>query len=211
MEEIRKELIEKIGQLYQRYGIKSVTMDDIAGELGISKKTLYKYFIDKADLVKKIVLHSIDEQKECFCQIADKKYNSIEILYEISKYVSKLLNNMNPSTTFDLKKYYPEAWKLLIEHKKNHIFNSIKLNIQKGINEGLYRADLKIDLIATIYVSRTEKVLNVEEYNGETKYSSSEIFEEMLKYHIRGIATPKGLKYYEDILFKEKNKKSKIN
>jgi len=121
-------------------------------------------------------------------------------------FISKLLKEMNPSISFDLKKYYPEAFKVLIDHKKNHIYNNIKQNIEKGIKEGLYREGLKVDIIATLYVLRTEQVLNIDEYNENVKYTSSEIFEELLEYHIRGIATPKGLKCFEEILMSEKNK-----
>ena len=121
MDKMRIELIEKISLLYQKYGIKSVTMDDVATELGISKKTLYQYFDDKAGLVKDIIHHYVNYQNKAFEEISDKNLNSIELIFEISKFVSKLLKEMNPSITFDLKKYYPEAWKLLIDHKTNHI------------------------------------------------------------------------------------------
>jgi TetR/AcrR family transcriptional regulator, cholesterol catabolism regulator len=206
MEKMKKELIKKISLLYQKYGIKSMTMDDVANELGISKKTLYQYFADKAELVKEIVSDTISEQACMFSELSDKRLNAIEVLYNISMYVSKFLNEMNPSISFDLRKYYPEAWEILGNHKKNHIYNSIKVNMQKGINEGLYRPELKVELIAAIYVLRTEHVLNFEPYEDDKEYTSSEIFEELIEYHIRGIATPKGIKCFEEILKNKKNK-----
>ena len=206
MEKIKVELIEKISPLYQKYGVKSFTMDDVANSLGISKKTLYQHFEDKADLVKQIVLHTVQEQEGQFVNLVDKKYNSIEVLYKISMFVSKLLREMNPSISFDLKKYYPNAFQILIDHKKNHIFSNIKQNIEKGIEEGLYRPELKVDLIAASYVIRAEQVLNLEDYYENAKYTSSEVFEELLEYHIRGISTEKGIKCFEKI---QKNEKSK--
>lgn len=179
-------------------------MDDVATELGISKKTLYQHFADKADLVKEVVLHSISSQNQFIENISCKKLNSIELIFEISKYVSLLLKEMNPSITFDVKKYYPEAWKILIEHKTNHIYNNIILNINKGISEGLYRNDLRVELVAMLYVFMINDTCNKEDFEGTSKYSSSEMFEEIVKYHIRGIATPEGLKCFDEILKKEK-------
>ena len=191
------ELIIKISQLYLKYGIKSVTMDDVSRHLCISKKTLYQYFKDKDDLVKKVVTFYLANQ-ECEEQsLHNEKYNAIDILLVISKYLANKIKEMNPSVNYDLQKYHPESWKILAEYRHNHVYEQIKQNMIDGIKQGLYRKDLKIDLIATFYLFRTEKAMD-DNFFQIKDYSFEEIFNNMFIYHIRAIANEKGLKYLEE-------------
>jgi TetR/AcrR family transcriptional regulator, cholesterol catabolism regulator len=198
MENVHTEIIEKVSHLYQKYGIRSVTMDDVARELCISKKTLYQFIVDKEDLVEKVVNHYIDQQKMHFESIKAQRMNAIDVIMEISQHITLFLSNLNPSLTYDLRKYYPSAWKLLMEYKMDHIYNSAINNITRGISEGLYREDLNPEIIAAIYVSRIEYTME-QDLAKKTSFSPSEFFQEVFKYHIRGIASKKGLEYLEKI------------
>ena len=191
-----KVLLEKISHLYIKYGIKSVSMDDIARELGISKKTLYLYFKDKNDLVFQVVAYHIKNQNDYFCLIAEQKLNAIDVLLDVSKRVIMFMETFNSSIRYDLQKYHPEVLKIFTEHRRDHILKNIKNNILKGIEEGIYRNDLIPDVIANLYVTRIDLMFNNDALP-ENQFTFSMIFDEMFKYHIRGIASKKGIEYYE--------------
>lgn len=189
-------MIEKITELFLKYGVKSLSMDDIAKELGVSKKTLYIHYKDKKDVVMQSVLHSIqDQQCKMASIIKENSFNAIDILFFVNKQLYDSLKNMNPNINFDLYKYYPEAYSLMNEHRKKHIYEKILINMEKGIKEGLYRDDFNIDVIAKLY---EEQVNNLSLWGKDTlNVSFDVILETVFVYHIRGIASQKGLEYLE--------------
>ena len=136
------EIIVSISTLFMKYGIKSVSMDDVSRELGISKKTLYQYFKDKDELVTKVVEHHAELLSGEMFKMVSENANAIEQLLQVSKFVSQYLKNINPSVTYDLKKYYPQIWKNVNLNNRDYIFNQIKQNMINGIKEGLYRSDI---------------------------------------------------------------------
>src|SRR5665811_2127221 len=105
-----KNILLKVRELYMKYGIKSITMDDVARELGISKKTLYQYVTDKDDLVRKFVDYEIDQKQDEVIRCFNIRFNAIEELFEISFFMNKMMRNQNPATEYDLKKYYPNHY-----------------------------------------------------------------------------------------------------
>ena len=195
MEEKIRTILQQVSDLYLKYGIKSVTMDDVSRELGVSKKTLYECFKDKNDLVKCFLDFHMQKIRIVFEQEANEG-NAIDHLMNINRIITKFLTDFNQSVHYDLQKYYPEIFKSLFEYKRVHMFNSVKENIIRGMKEGLYRADLKPELIAQIYVSRVEASLDVD-FLRNKDYTSNELFTEMFIYHIRGIASKKGIEYFE--------------
>ena len=190
------EIIVSISTLFMKYGIKSVSMDDVSRELGISKKTLYQYFKDKDELVTKVVEHHAELLSGEMFKMVSENANAIEQLLKVSKFVSQYLKNINPSVTYDLKKYYPQIWKNVNLNNRDYIFNQIKQNMINGIKEGLYRSDINIDIITHFYLFRME-MSQTYEMIVENKYSYEEIFNTSFNYHIRGIANKKGLEYLE--------------
>lgn len=191
------EIIVSISTLFMKYGIKSVSMDDVSRELGISKKTLYQYFKDKDELVTKVVEHHAELLSGEMFKMVSENANAIEQLLKVSKFVSQYLKNINPSVTYDLKKYYPQIWKNVNLNNRDYIFNQIKQNMINGIKEGLYRSDINIDIITHFYLFRME-MSQTYEMIVENKYSYEEIFNTSFNYHIRGIANKKGLEYLEN-------------
>jgi TetR/AcrR family transcriptional regulator, cholesterol catabolism regulator len=196
MEEKVNEILQKVSELYFKYGIKSVTMDDVARELGISKKTLYENFIDKNDLVGKFLEFHIQKIRCVFEQEKEDDGNAIDHLLFISKIMRNFLQEMNPSVHYDLQKYYPAIFKSLFEYKRNNMLNSVKQNIIRGMKEGVYRKDLNPDIIAHIYVNRVEASMDAD-FLKTNDFTSSELFSEMFTYHIRGISSKKGIEYFE--------------
>lgn len=203
MEEKFKDIIEKVLQLYLKYGIKSITMDDVASKLSISKKTLYQFVKDKADLVDKAVSHQLNIHRCEMQNLETKNLNAIDILIQASKFVGEQYQNINPSVSYDLQKYYPSSWNRIVEYRRNHIYENIQTNMLQGIEQGLYRSDLNVDIISYSYVLKMEEVFLRPDDDFLKKYSSDEIFKTLFHYHIRGIANKKGIEYYENKLKNE--------
>lgn len=167
-------------------------MDDVARELGISKKTLYQFVTDKDDLVGKFIDNEIELRLEEVCKCFKIGFNAIEELFEISIFMNKLMRNQNPATEHDLKKYYPNHYQRTLQSRREGMYSYILLNLRKGKKEGLYREDLDADVIAKLYLSRSENIQFNELFTIE-EFASLKLFIELLNYHVRGIATEKGI------------------
>ncbi len=197
------EILLKVEELFLKYGIKSVTMDDVARELGISKKTLYQYVDDKADLIKKVMEFELDKNKECYLSLISRGRNAIEELFEVHKYLGEQIKRFSPSFAYDLKKYYPEILKHVHQVQRENMTDVLLENIRKGKKDGLYRAELKEEVIVKIQVSRIESLHEDNLFTIED-FTSGKIFREFFIYHIRGIANEKGIAILEENLNKLK-------
>jgi TetR/AcrR family transcriptional regulator, cholesterol catabolism regulator len=195
-----EELTRKISDFFMRYGIKSVTMDDLSRELGISKKTLYHFFNDKEEVVRQVVTQMIDGQKCGIDQMLDQQgMNAIDHLLNMSRFIASHLKTVNPAMTYDLKKYYPGVWEEMVDFKRQNIYDYIMDNIRLGISEGLYRDDINYEIIAKAYVSRLEMYSRGEMQDLE-KFSFDEIFNTLFIYHVRGISNHKGIEYLDILM-----------
>lgn len=184
-------------RLFMKYGIRSISMDDIAKELGISKKTIYQYVANKTELVEKVLAY-MAEQEKIVCMDGDRsKMNAIDILLAVSRNVSRQLKEFNPINAFELQKYYPVIFREFVIRKRDHVFMQIKQNFEQGIAEGLYRDDLNIELVARLYIQKLEDVHN-REFLESVNFGFEKVFEVMFDNHIRGIANAEGLAYYEN-------------
>ena len=199
MNEEFKNIISRVTDIYYQYGIKSVTMDDIARELGMSKKTLYKYISNKDELVEYCV-NSLLEKRNCaFKEIEEEKLNALEELFLVNEHIVKMLKNYNPATEYDLKKYYPHLYDKLRKYRRTNMYEAVKNNIIKGKQEGLYRKDLNEDIISRVHVSRVENSYANEMF-GIDELTSWKFVREMFTYHVHGIANEAGIKiFYEKL------------
>jgi AcrR family transcriptional regulator len=175
-----------------KYGIKSITMDDVARELSISKKTLYQYITDKDDLVGKFIENEIELRFEEICKCFKIGFNAIEELFEISFFMNRMMKDQNPTTEYDLKKYYPHHYQKTVKARREGMYKYVLQNLKKGKEEGLYREDMDVEIIAKLYMSRSENNHFNELFTNE-EFTSIKLFIEILTYHIRGIATKKGI------------------
>ena len=194
-----EDIIVKSHNLFMKYGIKSVTMDDVARELGISKKTLYLHVKDKNDLVEKMFEFEKDCAHKKFEFLESNDFNAIDQLFEADKMFLMLLKDHNPAAFYDLKKYYPVIYTKLTQIRRTRISDFFRGNIAKGISEGLYRPELNGEIIAKLHVSRIEGVIDGDVLTVE-EFTSGKWIKELLSYHIRGLATPKGIEYFESKL-----------
>jgi len=188
------QIIDESAKVFMRLGIRSVNMDDIAQHLRISKKTLYQFVKDKNELVSRVVGHICSHHNTRITEICERSYNAIDESFEISTFVASQVGEMHPSIHFDLQKYHPEAWALLQSTEREDIYECVTANMRKGVEEGLYRDDLNIDVVARIYISRFDVAFDGELFP-KVKYRFDEVIWEMFRYHIRGIASDMGLKY----------------
>jgi len=188
-----QDILEKVSALYRKFGIRSITMDDVAREIGISKKTLYLYVTDKTDLVKRVVEHVGHCNFESLANKYDPEKNAIEDLIEVSIRVNSLMKSYSPSYYYDLEKYYPDIFRDLMVARRKIMYESMLENIRKGKNEGLYRNELDEEIIAKLHLLRIEN-LQENEIFSEEEIRSTKFFREMFVYHIRGLATDKGIR-----------------
>ncbi len=196
MEEQEKDIIHGALGMFNKFGLRSVTMDDVARELGISKKTIYKYFENKADLIQKSVQTVHDAIEETLMAIHNKSTNPIDELVEIDSVVCEIMKRHNPSLRYQLQKYYPRTYNYLYEGRHKLIHKMIRENIEMGQKGGWYREDASKEVISFLYCAKVETIPEEE----EEIFASFEmpfIMNQALIYHIRGLATAKGLEYLE--------------
>jgi len=197
MNEEKLNITIKSAELFMKYGVRSITMDDVAKHLGMSKKTIYKHFADKTDLIKTCVDYNIEHHSQCIKQKYNSDENAIDVLLSVHKMVNTMLKNINPSFEYDLEKYYPEIYLMIKEKRAENMISSISKNLEKGQKEGLYRANMDIEIITKLFVSNMESFHLSRHFTQEYLYSSK-VFQEIFNYHIHGIASNKGIKYLND-------------
>jgi TetR/AcrR family transcriptional regulator, cholesterol catabolism regulator len=194
-----KSILTKVGCLYKKYGIKSVTMDDVSRELGISKKTLYQYVTDKNELVSLVIDLEIDYHVNNFDKVFNQGLNAIDEIFEVHKILHQMIREHNASEEYDLKKYYPDQYQKILTVKRDQIYSHSMTNLKKGKKEGLYRPEIKEEIIAKIQLIRILSTIDYQIFT-EEELISPKSFLEVFVYHIRGIATDKGLKILENKL-----------
>lgn len=193
------EFLEQALLVYMRLGIKSITMDELARQLGMSKKTIYTFVKDKNDLVEQCI-QLAQKGEECeIMEISKSQENAIDELLTIGELVATRLRNVHPSIFFDLQKYHPKAYNMMNCHRDELIIQSVVSNFKKGKQQELYRDNLDENIIAKMYLSFIDLLFRGEVFPS-TQYSFIQVYTEYFRYHIRGIASDKGLTYLQKIM-----------
>ncbi len=193
----KKEILDKVCYLYKNYGIKSITMDDAARHLGISKKTLYQHFSDKTQLVKEAVLAEVSSRLDKLAILNRQQTNAIEDLLDYYKIQLNLILDYKPNFIYDLKKYYPDIYENYVKIKRENILKSTRQNLEKGKKEGLFRKELDVDIISRLLLMRIEGMIHSGIFNTQ-ELLSPKVFTELFYYHIYGIVSEKGREYFEN-------------
>lgn len=204
--EIKERIIAKAREQFFRYGVKSVTMDDIARELGISKKTIYQHFEDKDAIVHQLMMAEMANDKCEWDELDASSDNVIEKIVKSMDIISQAFAEINPSTLFDIKKYHPKTWQLFQEHKQNFIMESIRKELLEGIEQGFFRADIKVEILVRMRLEQIEIGFDPQLFP-PNKFSLIEVELTMLDHYIRGILTPKGLEVYQEFMLNALNNK----
>ncbi|MCD6347767.1 MAG: TetR/AcrR family transcriptional regulator [Bacteroidales bacterium] len=199
MEVKLEQILSRVYDLYNMYGVKSVTMDDVARELGISKKTLYQHVKDKAELVELVMSRNSMMHRSKIKEITKHNSNAIIELLEVNQYMSIMLKDHNPTLDYDLKKYYPEIYIRLKHEIRKHMHNSIKNNLLRGQQEGLYRKEMDTDIISKLHITRMDIKYTTETFTLE-ELTSERVIREIFIYHLYGISNENGVKILNDKL-----------
>ncbi len=189
---MKDKIIEKATEMFINLGFKSVTMDDIAHEMGISKKTIYGNFNNKTELVRDTVMSVFDDINHGIDCICDLDKNPIEELYEIKKFVSLYLKDEKASPQYQLQKYYPDIFNEFKEKHYSKMSMCTVNNLKKGVEQGLYRSNLDVDFVSRIYFVGMTGIKD-EVLFPPNQFPKIRIIEEYLEYHLRGIVTREGL------------------
>ena len=201
-------ITKRVLPLFIRYGIRSVTMDDIARELGISKKTLYHAFKDKDDLINRVIDFDMAQSRTFMEEVHQSESNAVQELFMVNRKIHSVRSNYSPSFYYDLKRYYPESYRRWIEDKRNNMYNVITGNLRKGKQEGVYRAEIDEHIIGRLHMARVE-MLDGNEIIEENERLSSKFIQEVFTYHLHGICNAQGLKYLSEEKDKSENNKEK--
>jgi TetR/AcrR family transcriptional regulator, cholesterol catabolism regulator len=199
-----RNLLEKVEELFQKYGLRSISMDDIARDLGISKKTLYGYVSNKAELIDAVIGMRRDLVCDFMVKTLGTENNAIDELLKISQILNSTHDSFNTMMVFDLEKFYPELYVKYREEKFSTVHKFIIQNLDNGIREGLYREDLDTNLVASLYIKKMENVRD-DEFFRDLNVNFEHVFKVMFENHIRGIANEKGIEYFEHIKDNYKN------
>ena len=190
---MREKIIHKSAELFLTLGFKSVTMDDIAQEMGISKKTIYVHFANKTKLVEAVTFELFDTICDGIDGICEASNNPIEELYDIKMFVMHHLKNEKSSPQFQLKKYYPQIHDVLKFKQFEKMHESVKESLQKGVDTNLFRSNINVDFISRMYFNGMMGIKDDAIFPKEI-YTMEYLMESYLEYHLRAIVTDNGLK-----------------
>jgi AcrR family transcriptional regulator len=189
---MRDKILTGATDLFLNYGFKSVTMDDIANALGVSKKTIYQHFDNKTKLVEASTMYAFQFISQGINQICSLEKNPIEEIYSIKKFVSEYLKDEKSSPQYQLQKYYPKIFKNLKEHQFCVMQECVTDNLNRGVELGLYRNTIHVDFISRIYFNIMLAIKDKDLFPDD-KFSMNMLMNNYLEYHLRGICTPKGV------------------
>jgi TetR/AcrR family transcriptional regulator, cholesterol catabolism regulator len=196
---------QKAHSLVMQYGIRSVSMDDIATALGMSKKTIYQYFADKDELVEAVIVDTIKENQDCCMADKSKAKDAVHEVFLAIEMVQEMFQNMNPTVVYDMEKFHPKAYNHFLQHKYNFLYKVIKENIERGIKEELYRADIDVDVMVKVRLECMMLAFNQQLFP-KGKYSFVYVETQLTEHFLFGLASQKGhkliLKYQQERLKK---------
>lgn len=175
-----------------RFGVRSVSMDDVARETSISKKTLYQCFRDKDDLVRRTLSTHLDAMEQKIESVMASIEDPIEQLEAIAGFVLEHNKEINPSLLYDLRKYHPDSFQLFSQSREIVFRKHIRQNLERGVTLGLYRSDLDIDIISRLYLGSVANLLNPEVFPDPDPPFEAR-YRELIRYHLHGVASAKGI------------------
>ena len=189
---MKDKILETSNELFLNLGFKSVTMDEIASKLGVSKKTIYKYFANKTELVAAVTHYMFDTVSCGIDGICELKMNPIEEIFSIKRFIMQHLKDEKSSPQYQLQKYYPKIYASLTQKQFDVMQVCVLNNLKKGIEIGLYRNNIDLEFTSRIYFNGMVGIKDKDLFP-LTNYSMNTLMNHYLEYHIRGIATEKGV------------------
>ena len=190
--ETKGRIIEGAAQLFFAYGIRNVSMDDIAKHIGMSKKTIYQYFTDKDDLVHQFMEVGVNEQMCEMREVAESSENVVEELHKAMLKTRDMFHQINPLMLFELKKYHPKAWEIFNQCKDGEMKAHLIDTLRKGIKEGVFRSDIDVEVLAKMRVEQSQLIFDPKIFP-PTQFNVAEVSVQLFEHFVYGIITLKGL------------------
>jgi len=195
----KERILEKATDLFMRYGIRSITMDEIAAQLGISKKTIYQYFTDKDAMVEAVVNDEMTTNEDDCRGYSKEAENAVHEIFLAMDGMQEMMKTMNPQLMYDLEKHHPIAYKRLKQYKYQFLFTVVKENLDRGSAEGIYRTGLNIDLVTRHRIESAFMPFNPEAFP-PNKYPMNQTCQELAILFLYSICNEKGKKLIEKYL-----------
>ena len=186
-------ILKSAEELFFRYGVKSVTMDDIATHLGMSKKTIYNFFKDKDELLSEFAKTFVDRNSGAFEHVCKSANNAIDEIFCVMKHLRSMMQQMNPKLFYELQKYYPQAWQQLRDFREKHVAEMIQKNLERGIKQGVYRSDINIIILAKLRLEEIDMAMNNNLFPID-KFDIAQVQITLFEHFLYGICTLKGHK-----------------
>lgn len=197
--EQQEKWLKRVEDMFFRLGVKSVTMDDVAQELGISKKTLYQFVENKDDLVGKVMERHLEYQCRVDGQLHARASDAIDEMVLVFRQLMTDIQKMKPNVVRDLQKYHRETWEKLQYFQRDYIFTLVLANLQWGRNEGLYRANLNLEITAKLYTAANYTIFD-DFFFPKPPYSFEQLLKEHITNYLYSIVSDKGRTVLEDKL-----------
>ncbi len=178
-------------ELFLKYGVRNVTMDDLAQQLGVSKKTIYASFQNKREIVIAVANEFFRLEKERSEELSKQSQNAIDELFRIVSWSLNVLKKISPNLIFEIRKYYPEAWLVFDAFHRGYVLDKIKQNLEQGIMEGLYREGLHVEIVASLRVLQIEATLH-SDFFPVSKFDPATVQVEVFELFMRGLVSDKG-------------------
>jgi AcrR family transcriptional regulator len=194
--DIKGKILKGADELFTKYGVRSISMDDIARHLTVSKKTLYQHFADKEDIVTLACKTHIDRHVVEFEEIRNTAENAIDELAKLSMSLKRNMQNMNPSLLFDLQKYHPKAWGVWVNHKNKFIHASVVRNLKQGMEEGYFRPELDPEVIGAVRLEMIQLAFDEDIFPRE-RFRLPDVQMQIFDHFVYGLVTDKGRKLYQ--------------
>jgi TetR/AcrR family transcriptional regulator, cholesterol catabolism regulator len=196
MDEIKLKIILAANELFMKYGIRSVTMDDISRHLGMSKKTIYQSFSEKDELVRAVNKLHQDLWESESCNVVASTSNAIDELIQFSIIFRKAISTMNPSVMHDMFKYHRSTWEDWIRYKRETLRKRVMDTIQRGQKDGTFRMDINVEVLAIMRIEQVDLAFNDQLFPAD-KFSFEEVQMQLFDHFIYGCLTPQGVELYE--------------
>jgi AcrR family transcriptional regulator len=194
--DIQERILDTAFSLFCQFGTRSITMDDIAQRMGVSKKTLYAHFADKDELVGHAITRYLNNLDQECLENQDKAANAIDELFLVMKMLDQSFRNMNPIILFDLQKFHAKAYQIFQDYKNNNLKKTVRQNLERGVREGLYRADFDLEIM-TQYRLATSMLCFQPDIFPFGKYEMSQVQRILLEHFLYGLVSPEGYKRVE--------------
>ena len=194
---MKQKILEGAETLFMRYGVRSVSMDDVAREVSVSKKTIYQHFNHKDDLVTEAAKNYLTGEMREVSEITEQASDALEELFLLSKCIRQNISRVNPSLLYDLHKYHPDAWEVFKDYKDNFIMGKVMSNLIRGKKENLYRSEINEKILSVMRVEQVQLIFDERAFP-KSDFDFVEVQVQIFDHFIHGLLSDNGRKYYKE-------------